>query len=245
MTQKTFTKRRSSTSQAMATVTRRCLALLAGLLGLAIIWSGGQLVIAGMAHYQASVFIDHWEKQSSKPSEQAWHIAEDAINRAINVYPVSNGKYLEKLGYIHQWRASDFRVTPATAQVSRHAAAQAFRDAIQARPTWPRVWVGLAYAKLTLLEFDDEFTQALQQAHDFGPWRIEINRRIATIGLIALSDLNTQQVEIIQTAVQRTAQYSSQERQKLFKLAAITHTLEQLCNMLQADDSMCKRPSKT
>ena len=234
------TRQRPAHAPNTSKVMQRSIALLAGLLGLLSIYGGAKLLIAGIAHYQASAFIEHWEQQPSQPSEQAWHVADTAIKRAINTYPASNGEYLEKLGYIQQWHDYGIALGEPSAQTSRQAAVQAFREATQARPTWPSAWAALAYGKLTLLEFDAEFTQALQQAQHFGPWRIGINRRIAEIGLIALPALNVEQSEIVFTAMQRTAKYSAKERTQLFNLATETNTLEALCQVLQAEDALCK-----
>lgn len=244
MTTQTLTQRRSSRSQPLSTLARRSLALLAGLIGLATLYGGAQLLVAGIAHYQASAFLENWEKQTSKPSAQAWLVAENAIQRAINTHPAANGKYLEKLGYIEQWREHGTPLEDSNALASRQAAVQALRQATQARPTWPDAWAGLAYAKLTVLEFDDEFTHALQQAQHFGPWRIGINRRIAEIGLMALPVLNTEQTAIVFESAQRTAHYSAKERQQQLQLAIATNSLTQLCQALQDNDVMCNASIK-
>lgn len=240
MSTQTLSHRRSSSQQSLPIVVRRSLAGFTGILGLLILLGGLQLLTAGVAHYQASSFIAHWEKQRSQPSAQAWQVASDAINRAIKSHPAANGTYLEKLGYIYQWQYADAALDDPTALASRQAAAQAQRDATQARPTWPDAWAALAYAKLSVLEFDDEFTHALQQAQHFGPWRIGINRRIAEIGLTALAALNSEQTTLIFTAAQRTAQYSANERKQLFELAQQTNTLAPLCHALSEQYPECK-----
>lgn len=223
----------------MSTALRRSLALIAGLLGLAIAYSGAQLLIAGIAHYQASAFLEHWEQHGKQPSEQAWQIAESAITRAINHHPAANGKYLEKLGYIQQWRDHGVALNDPNAQASRQVALKALRESTQARPTWPDAWAALAYAKLIALEFDDELTHAMQQAQHLGPWRIGINRRLAEIGLTALPLLTAEQRAIAFESAQRTAHYSAKERQQQFSLASQTNTLAPLCQALQADDAQC------
>ena len=216
----------------MPTHVRRSIAVIAGLLGLAAIVGGGKLLVAGIAHYQAQAFIEHWEKQPTVPSEQAWDVAHDAIERAIAAYPGANGAYLETQGYIQQCRAFGADLNDPSATQYRQTAVQKLRESVQARRTWPEAWAALAYAKLTVLEFDEEFTHALQQAQHFGPWRIGINRRIAEVGLIAYSVLNDEQRAIVTESIQRTAQYSARERAKLFELAAQTNSLNPLCTIL-------------
>lgn len=233
MNSNTTYKRHSSRTAPLSTGVRRSIALLAGLLGLAAIYGGGQLLLAGIAHYQAQAFIEHWQQNASQPSEQAAAVAEDAIQRAIRAYPGSNGKYLETLGYIQQWRALGADLNDPNAQQQRQAAVQALRESTQARQTWPDAWAALAYAKLTVLEFDQEFTHAMQQAQHFGPWRIGINRRLAEIGLIAFAELNPEQRAITAESMQRTAQYSAKEHQQLLALAKQTNNLNTLQNALQ------------
>ncbi len=233
MSTQTLSQRRSSRTPAMPTHVRRSIAVIAGLLGLAAIVGGGKLLVAGIAHYQAQAFIEHWEKQPAPPSEQAWHVAEDAIARAIAAYPGSNGEYLETQGYIQQWRAFGADLNDPEAKQYREASVQALRESVQARQTWPDAWAALAFGKMTVLEFDHELTQAMQKAQHFGPWRIGINRRIAEIGLLAHSELNAEQRAITVQSMQRTAQYSTKERQKLFALATQANNINVLENALQ------------
>lgn len=240
MSTQTVSQRRSSRTPPMPTRLRRSIALIAGLLGLAAIVGGGKLLVAGIAHYQAQAFIEHWEKQPAAPSEKAWHVAEDAIARAIAAYPGANGAYLETQGYIQQWRAFGANLNDPAVQQYRQASVQALRESVQARRTWPDAWAALAYAKLTVLEFDDEFTQALQQAQHFGPWRIGINRRLAEVGLIAYAVLNDAQRALVSEPIQRTAQYSAKERKQLFEIAAQSNSLSPLCTILaDAPEAAC------
>ena len=233
MSSNTAYKRHSSRTAPMSTGTRRSIALTAGLLGLAAIVAGGQLFFSGIAYYQAQAFLEHWEQNPRQPSEQAGIIAEAAIKRAIHAYPGSNGEYLEVLGYIEQWRAFGTDLNDPSALQQRHAAVRALRESTQARHTWPDAWAALAFGKMTVLEFDHELTQAMQKAQHFGPWRIGINRRIAEIGLLAHSELNAEQRAITAQSMQRTAQYSAKERQKLFALATQTNNLNVLENALK------------
>lgn len=240
MSTQTVSQRRSSRTPPLPTAARRGLALLAGVLGCAAIYGGGSLLVSGIAHYQAQAFIEHWEKKPAVPTEQAWLIAEDAIQRAIAAYPASNGAYLETLGYIQQWRAFGAQLNDPAVQEYRQNSLTALRASTQARPTWPDTWASLVYAKLTVLEFDDEFTHAIQQAQHYGPWRIGINRRIAEVGLIAYAVLNAEQQALVSESIQRTARYSGKERAKLFELAQQSNSLDPLCKILvDAPEAAC------
>ncbi|MNF88828.1 hypothetical protein D3C84_713310 [compost metagenome] len=97
------------------------------------------------------------------------------------------------------------------------------------RPTWPYNWAALAYAKLYLLEFDSEFANALQQAQALGPTRVEINRSLAEIGLIAWPSLTDEQRTATLEAARRTIRYSRKEAQNLLIIAQRTGMSETLC----------------
>ena len=233
MSTQSATARRRKSTPALSTALLRSIAVLAGILGLAAIYGGSTLLISGVAHYQAQAFIEHWEQKPSAPTEPAWQIAHAAINRAIHTHPGPNGAYLETLGYIQQWRTFGLDLNDPQAREHRQAAAQALRDATHARPTWPFAWSSFAYAKMTLLSFDEEFTHALQQAQHFGPWRIGVNRRIAEIGLIAFDALNDEQRALAAESMRRTARFSTREHAQLLALAKQTHHVSALENALQ------------
>lgn len=223
---------------------QRLLIGLALLLGAALLYSGSQLLRAGIASYQAQAFLDDWGSKGAEPSPRAWQIAHDAAQRAIALYPVANGEYLERLGHIQQWQHHRQPFGAAAAEASRRAALEAFRAASQARPSWPYTWSALAYAKLYLLEFDGEFAHALQQAQRLGPTRIDINRRLAEIGLIAWPQLDAQQRQASLEAAQRTLAYSPREAAKLMAIAEHAGMSGPLCQQisdaLKASRKLCQ-----
>lgn len=213
-------------------VTRRIALLLALALGLPLLYGGACLLLAGIASYQAEAFLQAWEKKGQEPDARAWQIARGAAQRAIDRYPVANGAYLHRLGLIEQWKQFRQPFGVAEADASRRAALQAFRAATEVRPTWPEHWSALAYAKLYLLEFDGEFHDALRKAHELGPWRIEINRRLAEIGYLAWPQLSATERDSIHLAAQRTIAYNQREAQKLLSIAEYAGTTEELCGSL-------------
>lgn len=213
-------------------ITRRIALLLALALGLPLLYGGACLLLAGIASYQAEAFLQDWEKKGQEPDARAWQVARDAAQRAIDRHPVANGAYLHRLGLIEQWKQFRQPLGVAEAEASRHAALQAFRAATEARPTWPEHWSALAYAKLYLLEFDGEFHDALRKAHELGPWRIEINRRLAEIGYLAWPQLSATEHETIRLAAQRTVAYSRREAQQLLSIADYAAMTEELCGSL-------------
>ncbi|SDR82528.1 hypothetical protein [Pseudomonas oryzae] len=230
-------KRRRSTrlladSQSADSFTIRLLPLLAAVLSLPLIAAGACMLLAGIASYQAQAFLDDWTNKRSEPTAKAWQIAHDAAQRAVRLYPGNNGEYLERLGRVWQWQQFRAPFGAAQAQASRRAALEAFRASTQARPEWPYAWAALAYAKLHLLELDNEFAHALQQANNLGPNRIEINRTLAEIGLLAWPSLDAGQRSATLAAADRVVQYSGNEARYLSEVAAHAGMSEALCEHL-------------
>ncbi|MNZ17683.1 hypothetical protein D3C78_346780 [compost metagenome] len=227
--------RSTSDSQTAKPVTQRLAILLVIVLSLPLLFIGGRMLLAGIAGYQAEAFLQNWEKKGEEPDQQAWLIAYDAAQRAIDLYPVANGAYQHRLGQIQQWQQFRQPFGAEKAQASRRAALEAFRAATQARPTWPDHWAALAYAKLYLLEFDAEFHAALAQARELGPWRIDINRRLAEIGFIAWPQLDAAERDSILESARRTVAFSTQEAKSLLAIAAQTGMTSALCQSLNDD----------
>lgn len=221
-----------SATRSPAALRRLLPAALALLLALPLAVSGGRMLLAGLASYQAQAFLIDWERTAKEPTPRAAEIATRAAQRAAALYPTANGRYLQRLGHIQQWQHFRQPFGAPTAEASRRAALEAFRAAAQARPSWPDNWAALAYAKLYLREFDTEFRHALAQAARHGPWRIGINRKLAEIGLIAWPQFDPAERAALLEAARRTVAYSPGEARQLFALAQLTDTAGPLCDAL-------------
>lgn len=208
------------------------LALLLTALTLAVL--GGRMAMAGIASYQAQAFLDSWVTPAEEPSSRAWAVAHEAAQRAVALYPVENGEYLDRLGLVHTWQQFRQPYGLASAQASRSAALDAYRAAVAARPTWPDSWARLAYAKLYLLQFDREFDQALYRAAQLGPWRVGINRELAEIGLTAWPQLDAAQQAAIIESARRAVAYGPTEARRTYQLAEHTGMTDLLCSRLDA-----------
>lgn len=230
-----YSEQRYALSKTMQIVL--CLVVL--LLSISILLLGGRLLFASFNQYRASSFLTDWEAKRQVPSEQAWQVAEQAIQNAINWYPASNGAYAEQFGYMWQWRGYGANSTQASRKGYHQQAVSEFRTATQLRPSWPYAWSGLAYAKLVAGELDQEFSHAMQQAAHFGPSRIGINRRLAEIGLISWPKLDAELRELTLEQVSRTAGYSAKNRVDLFTLAAEVNRTKLLCEHLRDGIKPC------
>lgn len=124
---------------------------------------------------------------------QLWAQAHQTALDSIAFYPVQSGAGYEQLGRTLQWQSAHYTLGNPKAKPIRDEALQAYRVAVSSRPTWPYNWVNLASIKLHLLQFDEEFDHAMQQAFEYGPWRSDINQGLAEIGFIAWPRLNADQ----------------------------------------------------
>ncbi|MFC3608558.1 hypothetical protein [Stutzerimonas tarimensis] len=206
------------------------------LLGLALVFIGARMTLAGAASYQADAFLADWRTQTDEPNPQAWTIAQEAAQRAVNLYPVANGDYLERLGTVQAWQQFRQPYGDPAARASRLAARDSYRAAVEARPTWPYAWVHLAHSKLYLNELDDEFAQALRQAAELGPTRFDVHNRLAEIGFTAWPVLNAAQRQATLDSARFSVAYSPAVARKTLLIAEHTGMDDTLCNSL--DDQL-------
>lgn len=212
--------------------TQRLPALLVLLLAVALLVAGVRMSVAGIASYQADAFITAWEKAGNEPSARAWQVAHDAAQRANSLYPVANGVYLDQLGRVYSWQQFRQPYAAPAADSSRQGALAAYRAAVAARATSPYTWERLANTKLHLQQFDDEFDRALNQAFQYGPWRIGVNRQLAEIGFSAWPHLTPSQRLTIREAARRSVAYGPSDAQHILKIAQVTGRVGELCNSL-------------
>lgn len=203
-------------------------------LSVLLIYLGARLTLAGVADFQTRAFLTDWESRRTPPSAQAWSVAYASAARATTVFPVPQGRYLERLGYVHAWQHHHAPLGAAHAGASRHAARDAYRAATRARPTWPYAWLALAEVKLRLLEFDPEFHHALAQVHALAPWRPSINHRLALLGLTAWPQLAAaQRSASLESARRALAHLNAISATALFTQASVAGQGPTLCNSLE------------
>lgn len=215
--------------------TARLVSVVLLLLALCLVVVGGQLLVAGSARYQAEAFIEDWEINGTRPSDEAWAVAKDAADRALAFYPGINGDYYDRLGQVEEWKTVGSLYGDEAMQPARESALTAYRQAVSARPDWPHSWVQIAAVKLRMLEIDDEFDRAFRAGFENGPWRIEINSRLAEIGLVAWPELNEEQREQTLESARRTAEYSDDMARQLLYLAKDIDRAEVLCDALPVE----------
>ena len=221
-------------------MSRRRYVVLLLLPALACVWAGSGLLVSGLASYQTQAYLTAWHRQGDQPSALAWDIAQQAAQRAIDWYPGNSAEHWQRLGLVWQWRDWQAEQDDPEARHSREQALLALRQASALRPTWPRYWGELAYAKWQLQTFDEEFTHALTQAQLHGPGRIEVQQPLAQLYVLTPEQLNRQQWALLAQAARFTLSWSQSAAQQLTSLAQKTGQQQRLCMQLpgQPDGSM-------
>lgn len=205
---------------------------------------GGRLLLAGVSAWQAEDFLKDWNRLGRVPSERAWEVGYQAAQRAVHFFPGANGDYLDRLGRILEARHSNLPLGAPEAEASRRAALEAYRAATRARPLWPYTWTQIAYVKLRLLEFDQEFDQALFRSLELAPWRIQSNALLAEIALRAWPSLDAKQRELGREAIRRSVDWDRRTARRMEHLAVGLGMQWTFCGALEVaqkeDNGICQ-----
>lgn len=203
--------------------------LLVVALALVLLANGVAMTVAGLGRLQAAAFMDDWEKTGSAPGPRAWQIAVGAGERAVAWYPVDSADALERLGLLHAWQRADLPPGAPEARASRSQAVVLLRAATRVRPEAGTTWARLAWVKVALGEVDPEFEDALRQASERGPWRIQVNRELAQAGLLAWESLSSPAQAVVVEQVRRSVNYSKKEALPVMATAYLTGLAPMLC----------------
>ncbi|GGC06628.1 hypothetical protein GCM10011352_36060 [Marinobacterium zhoushanense] len=219
----------SSSRSAVELPWRKPVCVLLLLLCLPMLYLSLASFLSGVSSSQAEMFVSHWSDKREQPSEPAWQAARSAAERAVSLVPGTNGDYWDRLGRVYEWRYIAQPFGAETAEASRQRALEGYRASVKARPLWPHTWMQLAFIKLRLLQFDDEFDRALAQASELGPWRMNVQAQLAEIGMIAWPQLSSEQKAATWESLERTLRYSLSRARPLQDLAKRAGLYNELC----------------
>lgn len=194
-----------------------------------------RMLAADVKAVQARMFLDDWSEKRGLGSERAWQVAKTAAESANRYNPVENGTYLERLGLIHEWRNYTLPFGAAEAQPDRELALKAYRQAIESRPLWPYDWVKLAFIKLRLLEFDEEFHQALAQGYSLGPDRARVIGPLTEVGLIAWPQLDRDEQARLWRGLAMLFQYDARRAKRLMPLVEKAGLQSEMCRQIDLE----------
>lgn len=224
-----------SSAAAISPAGLRVLSGLVLLLALPLTYLAFTTLMAGLSHQQAWLFLDDWGRSGEAPSERAWQLTVDAAENAVAWSPADNGEYADTLGRAYEWYGIDAPFGDASAEDARRMAVSAYRESITSRPLWPYTRVQLAYAKLRLLEFDDEFHQVLSEARRLGAGRVRIHAPLAEIGMIAWPQLNADERKATWQSLELVLRYHHRRANPLQALAKDAGLHDQLCAALDPE----------
>lgn len=219
-------------SSSLSSAGLKGLAVVVIFLALPLFYLGFSSFIAGVSGNQAQLFLDDWSKKGTDPSDRAWQVAVEAANRALKWTPGPGAAHADRLGRIYEWYLISRPFGDPEAEPARHQAVEAYRLAIASRPLWPFTRIQLAYAKLRLLEFDNEFYQQLEEARRLAPWRVRIHGPLAEIGMIAWPQLNRQQQTETWQSLELVLRYDPRRARPLRDLAERAGLTASLCRAI-------------
>ena len=205
------------------------------LLVLPLLYLSFTTLMAGITGRQAQMFLDDWGQKGKDPSEKAWQFAVDAAERSLEWTPGSGAAHADRLGRILEWYRVSQPFGDAEAEPARRQAVEAYRQSVEARPLWPYTRIQLAYAKLRLLEFDDEFHQQLAEARRLAPWRVRIHGPLAEIGMIAWPQLNAQQKAETWQSLELVLRYDPRRAKPLQDLAERAGLTTAMCKAVDSE----------
>lgn len=137
-----------------------CIALLAAA------YLAGRWLLADLSEMKASEYRENWRELGAVSSEQDWQDAHNSLQRAIELKPDDAFLY-QQLGVLHELKvfaAEELQLTELEIMQGRLSAAAAYKQSAILRPAWPDGWAHLARTKAYLLQLDDEFFQAFNNA---------------------------------------------------------------------------------
>jgi len=200
-----------------------------GILGIAIF-----MALAGAGLFQASAgwsgFLGYssmtaWAKGKRYPSPDEWSLAKRHLENARS-FDRANPKVLEDLAFVYKWQVRYDFPTGSAGLAYLQQALDLFRQSARLRPVSARTWSTIASTKSQLVQLDDEFFRAIDNAARLGPWEPEVQIALANIGFIHWYSLPTPTQATLQRVMQRGLKRQDEE---LFNFATRAMRLDVLC----------------
>lgn len=214
---------------------RKLFAITLAVMALALMAVSAMTLLSSMHASQAQMFLDDWGNRGELPSEKAWHVAAQAAERSTALSVTAQGKYLDRLGRVYEWQHVTLPFGATAATESRQKALAAYRSSIETRPLWPYTWVQLAFVKLRLLEFDQEFDRALQQANQLGPTRVRVQAPLAEISFIAWPQMDEGQRQTAWQAFEFTLGQDGRRAARLKGLIDQAGLTDEMCRVVDSE----------
>lgn len=195
---------------------KQIIAILAilGLLALAIIcfrWSYADVLVNQIDYHLSAA-----DKAPEKRTAKDWRQADRYLQQIISTR-TQHPQYIETAERFYQ--VLDTLETEAPALIEelgwRNNEQQALhyaREGLQLIPTWPYLWKQLVLSKVTLKQFDQELTAAIQKSVELGAWEKPVQYEIAVMGLANWDNLNTSSQNNILNTIENMLQIRPDRR---------------------------------
>ncbi|MFK8030327.1 MAG: hypothetical protein AB8G18_08800 [Gammaproteobacteria bacterium] len=160
---------------------------LALVLAALLAWAALTAARNGLSDFYARPAIDYLEQKrfdAYSVSDEEWRTIEQSILKAHQLMP-HNPRYLASLGWLNQLKLASLadNLTAEEKDVHANAASYYFQQAVENRPTWSYYWGNLAIEQYRRGEYSsDEYSLALANASQFGPWKNDMQRLVLDFG---------------------------------------------------------------
>lgn len=165
---------RFSLSKLLAVIV--CIGLMTGA------YFAGRWLLADLSEMNASAHRDNWRELTAVSSTEDWQEAHDSLQRAIELKPDDAFLY-QQLAVIYEWKnlAVDLSFTDIERAESLYLAVDAYRSSAELRPAWPDGWAHLARMKAYILQIDDEFFRAFNNALLLGSTEPRVDQELRSL----------------------------------------------------------------
>jgi hypothetical protein len=157
---------------------------------------------------QVNYIIDKEDDSAAEANILSWQRAKLQLQNTLLLRP-QHPQYLELAENFYQTLYSLEADAPdllkaLTWHDNETTALQYAQQALLLRPSWPYLWNELAVSKITLNQFDNELTAAIERATTLGPWQQSIQYQIALSGLDTWDSQEDKTRQIIVKAVEQS-----------------------------------------
>ena len=191
-----------------------------------------RFAFANLAFSNANQKLIQWSKDGEVRQDMSIEEAKDLMQTATGLN-ASYAMYADALGQIVEWGVH----TGIYEQSQLELAKEYYLKASESRPTWPVTWANLAMIKWRQQQFDEELSEYLNKASQYGSQTPEVHLLFVQLGLSLYKDNHPFYIEIKDTVRSRLA-LALLHPQSNEKARQFIHTTEQLktaCRWLAQD----------
>ncbi len=191
-----------------------------------------KIALADISHYPVKHFLEKL-KPTELPKISTLSKQLTKIQYSIDLRP-KNAQYLEYLARLHYLMALQQQKIPTKSYLlisekNLRQALNAHVKATQLRPKWPYSWANIALVKSHLQEFDQQYTDAIDQAIATGSWEIASNNAISQAGFNGWDTLNDNFKLKTVRALERVYQ---QRKSTAIEIANYYQRANEICSLL-------------